>query len=427
MLIAHLADVHIGHRQYGLDKRAEDYAKAFAKAVDLILRLKEEKDVDLVVICGDLFDSAKPGPLAYINAIDCLRKLREAGLRVVVIRGNHEASVINPSENPLSVLSSMGLIEYFERKSYMIGDINFVCYGCVYTEHQNKLYAYILNSLREDKPNVVLIHQYVEGTPYLYPMPNIDYYAISSKIVESAMDGRDVLFLCGHIHDFDLRHPTLPVFYPGSLEIWDSREFETYVMENEKIVKTRDMASKGFLLFDISESSGKYRVIPYRIEPSRKMTKIVLKYDELDPAKLRRDIVYLIERFDVPDAYLQIEIKGRLARGYSVRDLQCSQFRRMFRNVLRVDFRIDIERPSSSSVKTCHKSLSGEYYGIDIIIKRAVREVLKNDPDVSKIENIVLELLDLAERGEKANVVKIFERVLGVQLRQDSDIRSLLF
>ncbi len=427
MLIAHLADIHIGHRQYGLDKRAEDYARAFSRAVDLILKLKEEKDLDLVVICGDLFDSAKPGPLAYINAIDCLRKLREAGLRVIVIRGNHEASVINPSENPLSVLSSMGLVEYVERGSIKIGDINFICYGCIYTEHQNKLYAYILNSLSDSKPNVVLLHQYVEGTPYLYPMPNIDYYTISSKIVEAALDGRDVLFLCGHIHDFNLRHPRLPVFYSGSLEIWDSREFETYVLEDGKIVKTRDMANKGFLLFDISESSGKYRVTSYNIEPSRRMIKLVLKYDELDPAKLRRDIVYAIEKFDVPDAYLQIEIKGKLARGYSVRDLQCSQFRRMFRNVLRVDFRIDVERPSSATPKTSHRGPAGEYYGIDIIIKRAVREVLKNDPDVSKVENMILELLDLVERGEKASVVRIFEKVLGIQLRQDSDIRSLLF
>ncbi|NPA23379.1 MAG: DNA repair exonuclease [Crenarchaeota archaeon] len=427
MLIAHLADVHIGHRQYGLDKRAEDYARAFNRAVELILRLKEEKDIDLVVICGDLFDSAKPGPMAYINAIDCLRKLREAGLQILVIRGNHEASVINPSENPLTVLSSMGLVRYVERGVCKIGDLNFVCYGCIYTEHQNKLYAYILNSLVENAPNIVLLHQYVEGTPYLYPMPNIDYYAISSKIVESAMDGRDVLFLCGHIHDFNLRHPKFPVYYPGSLEIWDSREFETYVLENGKLTKIRDMSRKGFLLFDVSESSGKFRVEPVTVEPSRRMVKVVLKYDEIDPSRLRRDIVYIIEKFDIPEAYLQLEIKGRIARGYSVRDLQCSQYRRMFRNVLRVDFRIEIERPSGQIPRVPSRGVSGEYYGIDIIIKRAVREVLKNDPDVGKIENMLLELIDLVERGEKANVVRLFEKILGLQLRQDSDIRSLLF
>ncbi len=427
MLIAHLADIHIGHRQYGLDKRAEDYAKAFSKAVEALLRLKEEEDVDLVVICGDLFDSAKPGPLAYINAIDCLRKLRESGLEIIVIRGNHEASVINPSENPLSVLSSMGLVKYVERGVYKVGNVNFICHGCIYTEYQNKLYAYILNSLSNNDLNVILLHQYVEGTPYLYPMPNIDYYTISSKIVEAAMDGRDVLFLCGHIHDFDLRHPKLPVFYSGSLEIWDSREFETYILENGKFVKVRDMANKGFLVFDISESSGKFSIKPFKIEPSRRMLKVILKCQEIDPASLRRDLVAIVEKFDIPGAYLQVEIKGRLAKGYSARDLQCSQYRRMFKNVLRVDFKLDIERSPVRLPKVSHRSITGEYYGIDIIIKRAVREVLKNDPDVSKVENILLELLDLAERGEKSNVVRVFEKVLGVQLRQDSDIRSLLF
>ncbi len=424
MLIAHLADIHIGHRQYGLDQRAEDYAKAFAKAIDKILQIHEEKELDFVVISGDLFDNAKPGPISYIQVIDCLRKIREAGLEVFVIRGNHEASIVNPNENPLNVLASMRLVKYLEKDTVKVGKTLIIGHGCIYMEHQNKLYAYLLNTLSSNGANIVLLHQYVEGTPYAYPMPNIDYYTISSKLIKSVMDGHDVVFLCGHIHDFNLKHPQYPVFYPGSLEIWDSREFETYVIENGKIAKVRDMADKGFLLVDISESSGKIRVEPVKINVCRRMIKVELRYDEVDPSKFRRDMVTIVEDFDIPNAYIQINIVGKLARGYTSRDLQCPQFRRMFKNALKVDIKLELSK-SVEIPKISTKGI-GAYYGIDTIIKRAIREVLKNDPDVEKIENIILELLDSVERGDKGNTLRIFEKVLNIQLRQDSDIRTLL-
>ncbi|WP_243674521.1 hypothetical protein [Vulcanisaeta distributa] len=43
MLIAQLADVHLGHRQYGLEERLEDYNRAFLNAVDELVRLREER------------------------------------------------------------------------------------------------------------------------------------------------------------------------------------------------------------------------------------------------------------------------------------------------------------------------------------------------------------------------------------------------
>ncbi len=426
MIIAHLADIHIGHRQYGLDQRAEDYARTFKKAVDKLLEIHEDKHIDVVVISGDLFDNAKPSPISYLQAIDCLRRIREVGIPIIAIRGNHEASVVNPTENPLNVLASMNLIKYLERGCIKLDKVLFIGHGCIYTEHQNKLYAYLMNTVSSNDINIILLHQYIEGTPYTYPMPNIDYYTISSKIVKSLMDGRDCIFLCGHIHDFNLRHPQYPVLYPGSLEIWDSKEFETYTYENGKFVKIKDMSDKGFLIIDIDESTGKFKVKPIKIEPSRRMIKLELKYDTIDPMKFKRDMIDIIEKFDIPNAYVQIEVSGKLERGYTSRDLQCSQFRRMFKNVLKVDFKLDISREVSSP-KSGSSVRTGTYYGIDTIIKRAIREVLKNDPDVEIIENIILELLDSVERGDKYSVVKIFEKVLNIQLKQEGDIRSLLF
>ncbi len=427
MLIAHLADIHIGHRQYGLEQRAEDYAQTFRRAVEKILELRETKGVELVVIAGDLFDTIRPNPSAYVVVIDCLRRLAEAKLKVLVIRGNHEAPVLNPADNPLRVLASMGLVDYLEADYIDMDRVRFIGHGCVYSDLQNRLYGAISTMIDSHKLNVVLLHQYVEGTPCSYIMLNLDYYTVSRKLVASLAEGRDIVFLCGHIHDHNTRHPELPVYYPGSLEIWDSREFETYKVRDGKVLKARDQATKGFLLVELRESSGKVRVTPVQVSTSRRMIKVELEYDDVDPAIFKRDMTYIIESFDIPQAYLQIEVKGKLRRGYSSRDLQVSNFRRMFKRVLRADIKLELERESEKAARPQRMpSMESVYYGIDVIIKKAIREVLKNDPDVEKIENIIVQLIDKIEEGDKSSIITLLERTLGLTIRYDLDITTLL-
>jgi len=428
MLVVHLADIHVGHRQYGLDQRAEDYAQTFRRTVEKILELRESKGVDLVLIAGDLFDTIRPNPSAYVTVIDCLRKLAEAGLKIIVIRGNHEAPVLNPVDNPLRVLASMGLVKYLEADYIDIGKVRIIGHGCIYSDLQNRLYGTLSTAVDPRRMNVVLLHQYVEGTPCSYAMLNLDYYTVSRKLVEALTEGNDVVFLCGHIHDHNVRHPELPVYYPGSLEIWDSREFETYQIKDGKIVKKREQATKGFLLVEISESSGKVRVTPVQVETSRRMIKIELEYTEVDPIVFKRDMTYIIENFDIPQAYLQIEVRGKLKRGYSGRDLQASNFRRMFRKVLRADIKLELEREVEKPIKPQQAASNPEsvYYGIDVIIKRAIREVLKNDPDVEKIENLLVQLISKVEEGNKSSIITLLEKSLGLTIRYDLDITAIL-
>ncbi|WP_243669529.1 DNA repair exonuclease [Vulcanisaeta sp. JCM 16161] len=143
MLIAQLADIHLGHRQYGLEERLEDYNRAFLNAVDRLIQLREERGLDTVIISGDFFDTQRPSPSIYITAIRGLTRLREAGIRVIAIRGNHDSSVINPVENPLAVLHQMGLIQYLDNGYVDLGGVRLIGVGTVYTDMQSKL----INSL----------------------------------------------------------------------------------------------------------------------------------------------------------------------------------------------------------------------------------------------------------------------------------------
>ena len=94
MKLAHLADPHLGFRQYhrqtpsGINQREADVAAAFRQAVDGVLAARP----DVVVVAGDLFHSVRPTNAAILFAFRQFQRLR-AGLPdapVILIAGNHD-------------------------------------------------------------------------------------------------------------------------------------------------------------------------------------------------------------------------------------------------------------------------------------------------------------------------------------------------
>ena len=86
MLVAHISDTHLGYRQYNIDEREADFYEAFEEAVDSILR----EHVRVVVHTGDLFESPRPPIKALHVAKEQLSKLRDRGVKVYAILGDHD-------------------------------------------------------------------------------------------------------------------------------------------------------------------------------------------------------------------------------------------------------------------------------------------------------------------------------------------------
>lgn len=94
MIIAHLADVHLGYRAYsrvtpdGRNQREADVADAFARTIDAISRLRP----DLVLVAGDLFHSVRPSNAAIAAAFRGFTRLAERldGSPVVIVAGDRE-------------------------------------------------------------------------------------------------------------------------------------------------------------------------------------------------------------------------------------------------------------------------------------------------------------------------------------------------
>ncbi len=87
MKFLHIADIHLGCRRYNLEERTKDFYRAW---FDVVQRHAIPNKVDFVLICGDFFDRRNVDPQAMNHAMVGLRSLKEAGIPVVAIEGNHD-------------------------------------------------------------------------------------------------------------------------------------------------------------------------------------------------------------------------------------------------------------------------------------------------------------------------------------------------
>lgn len=87
MRILHTSDWHIGRTFHGHSTIENLRSVLAALAVEV-----REREVDVVVVSGDIFDSATPAAEAYTVLEAAVMALREAGATVVLTSGNHDSA-----------------------------------------------------------------------------------------------------------------------------------------------------------------------------------------------------------------------------------------------------------------------------------------------------------------------------------------------
>jgi exonuclease SbcD len=87
MRILHTSDWHIGRSFHGHSTLA-----ALREVLGALVTQVRDHRVELVIVAGDVFDSATPAADCYTLLTDTLVSLREAGAAVVVTSGNHDSA-----------------------------------------------------------------------------------------------------------------------------------------------------------------------------------------------------------------------------------------------------------------------------------------------------------------------------------------------
>ena len=88
--VLHTADVHLGATFKVLGDRGREQHRQVRETFAQVIALAVREQVDAVLIAGDLFDSVAAARVQAAFAAEQLSRLREAGIPVCAIAGNHD-------------------------------------------------------------------------------------------------------------------------------------------------------------------------------------------------------------------------------------------------------------------------------------------------------------------------------------------------
>lgn len=276
MKLAHLADLHLGFRQYhrqtplGINQREADTAQAFRQAVDGVLAARP----DVVVVAGDLFHSVRPTNAAIVFAFQQFQRLR-AGLPdtpVVLIAGNHDTPRSTETGDILRLFEELGVdVASREARRFEYPALGL---SVLAVPHQALVQAE-RPALRPDgsaRYQVLVAHGEVDGV-FPSDRSSVEYGGAVVRPDEFG-PGEWSYVAFGHYH---VRTPLGPrAWYSGALEYVSSNPWGELRDEAEKGVE-----GKGWLLADLDSGVAE----PQAIVPARR----VLDLPRLDGRELEAE------------------------------------------------------------------------------------------------------------------------------------------
>ena len=258
MQFVHMADTHLGYRQYGLSERENDFLSVFNHAIDEVVIERP----DFIIHSGDLFEYSRPPTKALLTAQNGISRLKNEKIPIYAIAGNHDVVMKKNAIPPQILFKDFGLKiispknPFFIEKDVFIGGAP---YSSKYTsKHLVERLQTIEKKSYDFKKTILVLHQGIDRyMPYEYEI----------KIGEVPQCFNYCAF--GHIHERiidDFGEGKLA--YSGSTEIWRSNEVEGYKKNG-----------KGFYLVDIGGDLPEIEKIDIKL--SREFLKETIQYTQL--------------------------------------------------------------------------------------------------------------------------------------------------
>ncbi|MDZ7630847.1 MAG: DNA repair exonuclease [Gemmatimonadaceae bacterium] len=256
MRIAHLADLHLGFRQYqrlspaGNNQREADVARATRKAIDAVIA----QAPDLVLIAGDVFHQVRPSNPMILYALRELTRLRAglaAAVPIVMIAGNHDLPRAAETGCILALFRTIGItvVEHAPERIWL-------------PQLRLSLFA-VPDSLGQPLPalttdpaaqwNVLLLHGEVKGV-----LPDravmVDRTPSEVTVEELQQAPWDYVAL-GHYHVH--RQVAARAWYAGSLDYVSSNAWGEIAEQRQ-----HGVPGKGFAIHDLATGTHQFVQVP---------------------------------------------------------------------------------------------------------------------------------------------------------------------
>lgn len=210
----HAADIHLDSPLRGLssfDDAPVDHIRAatrraFENLVDLAIR----ESVAFVLIAGDLWDGNWPDAGPGLFFIKQAKHLREAGIAVYVVKGNHDAE--NTLTRELRYPDNVHLFGHSRPETMRLEALNVAIHGQSFRE------ANITGDLAALYPapvlgafNIGLLHTCLDG--------DARHYAYAPASVDALAGKGYQYWALGHVHQRRaLERDGVPIVFPGNLQ-----------------------------------------------------------------------------------------------------------------------------------------------------------------------------------------------------------------
>ena len=309
MKFLHISDVHLGCTRYQLPESPRDFFDAW---IDVLQRYAIDERVDFVIMCGDFFHKRNVPPETMNYAFAGLNLLKEAGIPVVTIEGNHDQKHNDSEYSWLRSLANWNLLYLLEpsneegrivyhpwddgRGGYIdIGRARIFgshWYGASANWAIPMLTTAIKENRREEAFHILMLHTDVEGHQ-THPIPALSIAALSELKSVTEYVG------LGHTH----MHYEIDnwAFNPGSIEVTNISEYRE---------------TRGVFLVEVDDDNKVIakHIQDYRQRPFQRLSFQVTNYS--DPKDLTRDLLEKISREahqaeDIPPI-IEITLRGQL-------------------------------------------------------------------------------------------------------------------
>ncbi len=317
--LLHFSDLHLGVENYGrldpatgLSTRLGDFLRSFDSVVDYALG----EDVDVVVFCGDAYQTVHPSPTNQREFARRIRRLSEAGIPVFLLVGNHDLPLSTGKATSTEIFGTLEVPNVFVADTVgthhidtRSGRLQIVALPWPIRSHflaktqlrglttdrindklakaVTKLVSKEIENLDPELPAVLAAHVTVFGAETSYGTGTSVFRGQDVIIPQSLLANPAFDYVAlGHLHRHQIvrkEHP--PAVYSGSIERLDFGE------EGEQ---------KGFVLVQLEKGATQFEFLPLQV---RDFLTIEVEAKSEDPTA---EVLESIAAHDISDKVIRL-------------------------------------------------------------------------------------------------------------------------
>jgi len=209
----HAADIHLDSALHGLERYEgapiDEIRSATRRAFDNLVELAIDEEVAFVLLVGDLYDGDWKDYNTGLYFVERMGRLREAGIRVFIVAGNHDAA--SQITKHLRLPDNVTLFSTKKPERVVLDDLNIAIYG------QGFATRAVTDDLSEAYPqgdpqlfNIGLLHTCLDGKPGHEPYAPCTVDGLRSKGYQ--------YWALGHVHKREEVSQDPWIIFPGNIQ-----------------------------------------------------------------------------------------------------------------------------------------------------------------------------------------------------------------